>query len=120
MKKYLTLKNLGWVLTIIVSFMLGMSGISKIIGTQEMVNNFTSMNLLPYMALTGVLEVIGVIGLIIPKTSKYGAIILSSIMSGAVALHLSLMGGAGFFIPMILGALALGGYCLRSNEYKNS
>jgi len=41
-------------------------------------------------------------------------------MSGAVALHLSLMGGAGFFIPMILGALALGGYCLRSGECKNS
>ena len=35
MKKYLTLKNLGWVLTAIVSLMIGMSGISKIIGTQD-------------------------------------------------------------------------------------
>jgi hypothetical protein len=41
MKKYLTLKNLGWLLTAIVTFMLGMSGVSKIIGTQEMGGNFT-------------------------------------------------------------------------------
>ena len=118
MKKYLTLKNLGWVITGLVAFMLGMSGISKIIGTEEMVTNFTSMNLLPYLALVGVMEVIGVGLLIVPKTSKYGALLLSSIMSGAVALHLSLMGGENFIVPVMLGLFAWAGHCLRNYTVK--
>ena len=78
MKKYLTFKNLGWLLTVLVTFMLGMSSVSKIVGTEEMVNNFTFMNLLPYLALLGVVELAGVILFIIPKTSKYGAVLLST------------------------------------------
>ena len=103
MKKYLTLKNLGWALTAIVTFMLGMSSVSKIVGTQEMINNFTFMNLLPYLALLGVVELAGVVMLVIPKTSKYGAILLSSYLSGAVAIHLSMMGGTGVMMPFVLG-----------------
>ncbi len=118
MKKYLTLKNLGWLLTAMVSFMLGMSGISKVIGTEEMVNNFTTMNLLPYLALLGVVEVAGVVLLIIPKMSKYGAVLLSSFLSGAVAIHLSMMGGAGVLVPIILGIMVWAGYYLRTHNFK--
>jgi len=118
MKKYLTLKNLGWLLTAVVSFMLGMSGISKVIGTEEMVNNFTTMNLLPYLALLGVVEVAGVVLLIIPKMSKYGAVLLSSYLSGAVAIHLSMMGGAGVLVPIILGIMVWAAYCLRTHSFK--
>ena len=85
MKKYITLKNFGWLLTALVTFMLGMSGVSKIVGTEEMVKNFTSMNLLPYLALLGAVELSGVVMLCIPKTSKYGAVLLSSYLSGAVS-----------------------------------
>jgi len=73
--------------------MLGMSSVSKIMATEEMVKNFTFMNLLPYLSLLGVVELAGVVMLIIPKTSKYGAVLLSSYLSGAVALHLAMMGG---------------------------
>ncbi len=118
MKKYLTLKNLGWLLTAMVSFMLGMSGISKVIGTEEMVNNFTTMNLLPYLALLGVVEVAGVVLLIIPKMSKYGAVLLSSFLSGAVAIHLSMMGGAGVLVPIILGIMVWAAYYLRTHSFK--
>jgi uncharacterized membrane protein YphA (DoxX/SURF4 family) len=118
MKKYLTLKNLGWLLTAVVSFMLGMSGISKVIGTEEMVNNFTTMNLLPYLALLGVVEVAGVVLLIIPKMSKYGAVLLSSFLSGAVAIHLSMMGGAGVLVPIILGIMVWSAYYLRTHNFK--
>ena len=118
MKKYLTLKNLGWLLTAVVSFMLGMSGISKVIGTEEMVNNFTTMNLLPYLALLGVVEVAGVVLLIIPKMSKYGAVLLSSFLSGAVAIHLSMMGGAGVLVPIILGIMVWAAYYLRTHNFK--
>jgi hypothetical protein len=51
MRKYITLKNLGWLLTAIVTFMLGMGGLSKIAGSESMTTNFTAMNMVPYMAL---------------------------------------------------------------------
>jgi uncharacterized membrane protein YphA (DoxX/SURF4 family) len=118
MKKYLTLKNLGWVLTALVTFMLGMSGVSKLIATEEMTANFTFMNLLPYMALLGVVELAGVVMLIIPKASKYGAVLLSSYLSGAVAIHMAMMGGQGVLVPFILGLLVWGAHCLRSYTTK--
>lgn len=118
MKKYLTLKNLGWLLTVLVTFMLGMSSVSKIIGTQEMIANFTFMNLLPYLALLGVVELGGVVLLIIPKTSKYGAVLLSSYLSGAAALHLAMMGGAGVMTPIMLGLAVWTAHCLRSYSTK--
>lgn len=120
MKKYLTLKNLGWVLTAIVAVMLGMSGVSKVMGTQEMVNNFTFVHLLPYLALVGVAELIGVVLLIIPRTSSYGALVLSSIMSSAAAIHLSYMNGTGVIIPVVLGLMAWSAHCLRTYELKCS
>ena len=118
MKKYLTLKNLGWLLTVLVTFMLGMSSVSKIVGTQEMINNFTFMNLLPYLALLGVVELAGVVMLVIPKTSKYGAILLSSYLSGAVAIHLSMMGGTGVMMPFVLGLSVWSAHCLRTYSSK--
>jgi putative oxidoreductase len=118
MKKYLTLKNLGWLLTVLVTFMLGMSSVSKIMATEEMVKNFTFMNLLPYLSLLGVVELAGVVMLIIPKTSKYGAVLLSSYLSGAVALHLAMMGGTGVMVPVVLGLLVWSAYCLRTHTIK--
>ena len=118
MKKYLTLKNLGWLLTFLVTFMLGMSGVSKIVGTEEMIKNFTSMNLLPYLALLGFVELAGVVMFVIPKTSKYGVVLLSSFLSGAVAIHMTMMGGTGVLAPIILGLAVWGAYYLRSYSTK--
>ena len=118
MKKYLTLKNLGWFLTGVVTFMLGMSGISKILGTEEMVKNFTFMNLLPYLALLGTVEFAGVVMLLIPRTAKYGAVLLSSYLSGAVAIHMAMMGGTGVMAPIILGLAVWSAYCLRTHSVK--
>jgi hypothetical protein len=114
MKKYLTLKNLGWLLTILVSVMLGSSALSKLLGSDEMIKNFTFMNLLPYLDLLGMVELAGVILLVIPKTSMYGAVLLSSYLSGAVAIHLSMMGGQGIFLPIILGVVVWTSHCLRT------
>lgn len=118
MKKYFTLKNLGWLLTVLVAFMLGMSSVSKIVGTEDMIKNFTSMNLLPYLALLGFVELAGVVMFVIPKTSKYGTILLSSFLSGAVAIHLAMMGGAGMMAPLIIGLAVWAAYCLRSYSTK--
>ena len=114
MKKHLTLKNLGWVLTAIVFIMVGMSGVSKLFSSAEMVQNFEFMKLTPYLALCGTLELLGIVLLTMPKTSIYGAVLIGSYMSGAVALHLSLMAGTGVLLPFILGVLAWSAHCLRA------
>ena len=118
MKKYLTLKNLGWLVTALVVFMLGMSSVSKLIGTEEMVGNFTFMNLLPYMKVLGVVELIGVVMFVTPKLSKYGSVLLSSYLSGAVAIHLAMMGGQGILVPFVLGLGVWSAYYLRNHTNK--
>jgi hypothetical protein len=113
MKKYLTLKNLGWLFIAMVVFMLGKSGVSKIMATEEMVNNFAYIKLSPYLGLVGLLEIIGVITLAIPRTSIYGAILISCIMSSAVTVHLSYMSGQNVIVPLLIGIWAWAGHCLR-------
>ena len=118
MMKYLTQRNLGWLLTALTVVMLLPSGISKLIATDEMVKNFTYTNMTHYLSLVGALEVAAVVMLCVKKTSMWGAILITSIMSGAVSIHLSYMGGSGVIVPIIVGALAWGAYYLRSFKLK--
>jgi hypothetical protein len=105
---------IGWVLSAIVAAMLGKGAIEKIIGTQEMVGNFAYMKLEKYRILTGVGELLGVILLLFPMTSLYGMVLITSFMSAAVVLHLSLMGGAKTHLPLIIGLLAVISHVLRT------
>jgi hypothetical protein len=105
---------IGWVLSAAVAAMLGKGAIEKIIGTQEMVGNFAYMKLEKYRILTGVGELLGVILLLFPMTSLYGMVLITSFMSAAVVLHLSLMGGAKTYMPIILGLLAVISHVLRT------
>ena len=41
MKKYITIKNLGWTFIVLTSLMMLFSGTSKIIGTEEMIKNLS-------------------------------------------------------------------------------
>ena len=118
MKKYLTLKNLGWLITAVVVFMLGMSGFGKIAHTEEMVGNMTFFNLVPQMNWIGAFEIASLALLIYPRTSIFGALGVSAAMSGAVALHFSYLGGVGIFMPILLGVLAWSAHCLRTYTVK--
>lgn len=114
MKNLFTLKNLGWFLTVVATVMFGMSAFSKISETEEMVKGFEFMKLLPYMKWIGFGEILGVALLIYPRTSIYGAVLLSSFMSGAVALHMSYMGIESIVAPVMFGVLAWSSHCLRT------
>jgi len=92
--------------------MMAMSGFSKIIGTEEMVGNFEYMKLSPYLLLVGILEVVGAGLLLVPKLSQYGAVLIGSVMTGAVCMHLSL-GFPGTELPIALGVGGFLGYKLR-------
>jgi uncharacterized membrane protein YphA (DoxX/SURF4 family) len=113
MKKVLTLKNLGWLFTAFAAIMMVMSGIQKVMGGQEMVNNFTYLKLLPYLGLVGILELLGVVLLLMKKTSVYGAALIGSLMSAAVVMHLSLINSSPA-MPIAIGVAAWIGHLLRS------
>jgi hypothetical protein len=114
MKNLFTLKNLGWLLTLVATVMFGMSAFSKVTGSEEMVIGFEFMKLLPYMKWIGLGEIVGLALLIYPRTSIYGAVLLSSFMSGAVALHMSYMDISTIASPIMFGVLAWTSHCLRT------
>jgi hypothetical protein len=104
---------IGWVLSLATGLFLGKGAIEKIIGTAEMVGNFKFMKLEKYRVLTGVGELLGVLLLLIPVTSLFGAILIVSFMSAASVIHLALMGGNKVEIPVLVGVGALLGHFLR-------
>ena len=118
MKKYLTLTNLGWLITAVVVFMLGMSGFGKIAHTEEMTMNLTLFWLVPHMTWIGAFELTSLALLVYPRTSIFGAIGITAMMSGAVALHLSYLKGYGVFMPILIGLLAWSAHCLRTYKIK--
>lgn len=105
---------LGWILSVVTALFLGKGAVEKIIGTKEMVGNFAYMKLENYRMFTGVGELLGSILLLIPMTSLYGMTLISSFMSAAFVIHLSLMGGAKKEIPILVGIGAILGYFLRT------
>jgi hypothetical protein len=113
MKKYFTLKNLGWVFTVLTVLMLVMSSASKLGETEEMVNNFKFMNLSNYLFWVGLAEFAAIFLVVFDKTTIWGSLLVTCLMSGAVALHLSLMGGLGVLNPILLGLFAWTSHCLR-------
>lgn len=105
---------IGWVLSVMTSLFLLKGSTDKLRGTDEMVANFAYMKLGEYRIHVGVGELLGAVLLLIPVTSLYGAILIACFMSAAVALHLSLMGGAKTIIPTLVGLAAILGYILRT------
>jgi hypothetical protein len=107
------LSIIGWALSVATALVLGKGAIDKLIGTQEMVGNFAFMKIEKYRVITGLGELLGVVLLLIPATSLLGAILIASFMSAAVVMHLSLMGGAKTYFPIVIGITGLLGHFLR-------
>lgn len=113
MKKYLNIQLLGAAANAVVVYFLVKAGLGMLVQTDEMVGNFTFLHLLPYMALVGILELAAAAAITFEKTSIYGAVLISALMGGAVALHLSCMGGKDVMFPILIGALAWTTHCVR-------
>lgn len=113
MKKYLTLKNLGWLLTVVTVFLLGNSGLDKVLGSPAMVQGFEFFKMPQYRVWVGLGELVAIALLAIPRTMCYGATLVTCFMSGALTIHLSLLGGQGALFPIMIGGLAWASYYLR-------
>jgi uncharacterized membrane protein len=107
------LSIIGWVISVATSLFLAKNAFDKLRGTEQSKGNFKFMNLENYRLETGVGEMLGAILLLIPVTSVFGLVLISTFMGGAVVAHLSLMGGNKKELPVYVLLGALVGYLLR-------
>jgi len=71
------------------SLMLIMSAVMKLAHAQQIVEGFSKSALINYINLIGVIEIISVILLWIPKTQKIGFLLLTAYLGGAMSIELS-------------------------------
>lgn len=97
-----------WVLQIGVAAMFLMSGFAKLSGDPQMVGLFDAIGIGQWFRyLTGALEFLGALALLIPRLSGLGALILVGVMLGAVATHLFIVGGSPLMAFVLLAATAI-------------
>ncbi|HZR46438.1 MAG TPA: DoxX family protein [Candidatus Manganitrophaceae bacterium] len=97
-----------WVLQLLGAAMFLMAGSSKLTGNQQMVQAFEMIGLGQWFrVLTGALEVIGAVLLLVPQTAFFGALLLAIVMVGAVIAHLFVLGGSPAMAVILLLAMAI-------------
>jgi putative oxidoreductase len=83
-----------WVLQGLAAFAFLAAGGSKLAGAPAMVDVFARLGAGQWFRyLTGGLEVIGAVGLLVPGATFYGAVLLATVMVGAIVAHLGILGG---------------------------
>lgn len=91
-----------WVLQIAAAAMFLMAGGSKLAGDPKMVGLFDAVGIGQWFRyVTGGLEVLGAVALLVPRLAGAGALLLACVMIGAVATHLFVVGGNPL-VPLIL------------------
>ena len=83
-----------WGLQILSAAVFAMAGVSKLAGVAAMVQMFDLIGVGQWFRyLTGGIEVVGAILLLIPALASYGAAVLAVTMVGAIITHLFIVGG---------------------------
>ena len=105
--------NVGlWILQIGAAGMFLMVGFFKLSGDPRMVALFDAIGLGQWFRyVTGSLEVLGALLLLIPRLSGLGALLLMGVMLGAVPTHLFVVGGSplqAIILLIITGVVAWG------------
>jgi putative oxidoreductase len=105
--------NVGlWILQIGAAGMFLMVGFLKLSGDPQLVGLFDAIGLGQWFRyLTGSLEVLGALLLLIPRLSGLGALMLFGVMVGAVVTHVFIVGGSplmAIILLVVMGVVAWG------------
>ncbi len=84
-----TTRIISIILMIIPSLMLIMSGVMKLIGSQQIIDGLGKAGLGNYIVLFGVIELLSVALFLYPKTHKIGFALLCSYLGGALSIELA-------------------------------
>jgi putative oxidoreductase len=108
-----SIANVGlWILQIAAAGMFLMAGFSKLSGNPQMVEMFEAIGFGQWFRyVTGSVEVLGAVLVLIPRTSGLGALLIVGTMLGAVATHLVIIGGSpvpALVLLIVTGIIAWG------------
>jgi len=97
-----------WVLQIAAAGMFLMVGFLKLSGNPQLVGLFEAIGLGQWFRyVTGTLEVVGAILLLIPRTSGLSALMLAGVMACAVGTHIFIVGGSPLMAIILLVVTSL-------------
>ena len=99
-----------WTLKGLLAAVFVSAGGAKIYGVPIMVENIQQIGLGQWFRyLTGILEIVGGIMVLMPPVVAIGGVLLSCIMVGAIATHLLLMGGSAVpaIVLLVLSAIVV-------------
>lgn len=102
-----TTKNRAvWGVRILLAMAFGAAGAAKLVGAPMMVATFEAIGWGQWLRyLTGAVEVLGVVLILLPRTAFFGGLWLGGTMVGAVGTHVFLIGGSP--VPaIVLGLLS--------------
>ena len=90
-----------WILQILAAATFSLAGGSKLAGVVPMVEMFDKIGLGQWFRyFTGLLEVVGGIGLLVPRYAFHAARLLAIVMVGAIIAHVTVLGGS--FAPALV------------------
>jgi uncharacterized membrane protein YphA (DoxX/SURF4 family) len=100
---------IAWVLQLAAAAIFLLAGSKKLMADPQMVAAFTTVGIGQWFRLlTGLLEVTGAIGLLVPRLAAAAALMLACVMVGATIAHLTVLGGSpGLAIVLLLACLAI-------------
>jgi putative oxidoreductase len=94
-----------WTLQGLVALAFLAAGSGKLLGSADMIALFDAVGIGQWFRyVTGLLEVLGAILLIVPGKAAFGAVLLACVMAGAVVAHLTVLHTAAT-APLVLFAL---------------
>jgi putative oxidoreductase len=94
-----------WTLQVLAALAFLAAGLGKLLGSADMIALFNAVGIGQWFRyVTGVLEVLGAVLLIVPSKTAVGAVLLACVMAGAVVAHLTVLHTAAT-APVVLFAL---------------
>src|ERR1700735_2373625 len=99
-----------WVFQVLAAAAFLAAGGGKLAAAPAMVEVFAKLGSGQWFRyLTGALEVIGAVALLVPRAAFYGAVLLATVMIGAIVTHLAVLGGSAIralVLLVIVGTIA--------------
>ena len=105
-----------WTFQVLVALAFLAAGSGKLLGSPDMVALFAALGVGQWFRyLTGALEIVGALLLVVPGKSAFGALLLACVMAGAVLAHLTVLHNAPTAAVVLLALTALIALARRSH-----
>lgn len=108
-----------WAVRGLVALAFAAAGTAKLYGVPMLVEEFEHIGLGQWFRyLTGALEILGAVLIIVPSTVAFGAILLCCIMIGAIVTHLFVIGGSPVPAIVLLALSGIVAYAKRNTLFR--